>query len=147
MIHLSKRFVLSVLIIAVTAAFAQAQTQMQMNKEACDAYKKADAEMNSTYQKILTEYKADAQFIQKLKLAQRAWIAFRDAHVESIYPATDKRAQYGSINPMCQCKIFEELTTARNKDAARVDRWRSRRRRMRGKYQAQKLSYLDTTSA
>ena len=115
MIHLSRRFVLSVLIIGLTAAFAQAQTQMQMNKETCDAYKKADAEMNSSYQKILTEYKADVQFIQKLKLAQRTWIAFRDAHVESIYPATDKRAEYGSINPMCQCMIFEELTTARTK--------------------------------
>jgi uncharacterized protein YecT (DUF1311 family) len=115
MIHISKRFILSVLIVGATAAFIQAQTQIQMNKEACDAYKKADAEMNRAYQKILAEYKTDAQFIQKLKLAQRAWIAFRDAHVVSIYPATDKRAEYGSINPMCQCKILEELTTARTR--------------------------------
>ena len=84
MIHISKRFILSVLIIGATAVFAQAQTQMQMNKEACDTHKKADAEMNRAYQKILAEYKTDVQFIQKLKLAQRAWIAFRDAHVESI---------------------------------------------------------------
>ena len=111
--HLTSRLIFSALIIASVFTFAQAQSQMELNKQACDAHKKADAEMNRVYQQILAEYKQDAQFIQKLKAAQRAWIAFRDAHLESVYPATEKRAQYGSVNPMCQCMVLEKLTIAR----------------------------------
>ena len=94
---------------------AHAQTQLEMNEQACQSYKTADAEMNRTYQGILREYRKDRRFILKLKAAQRAWLVFRDAHLESVYPAPNKRAEYGSVNPLCQCQLLQELTEERLK--------------------------------
>jgi uncharacterized protein YecT (DUF1311 family) len=83
-----------------------------MNEEACGKYKKADAELNRVYQRIMRDYAKDKNFIQKMKIAQRAWIAFRGAHLGSIYPDSDPRA-YGSLNPMCRCMILHRLTEDR----------------------------------
>lgn len=58
---------------AASANPANAQTQMQLNKEACDEYKRADGEMNSVYRRITREYRGDAGFIAALKKAQLAW--------------------------------------------------------------------------
>jgi uncharacterized protein YecT (DUF1311 family) len=93
----------------------QAQTQAQMNRDACDEYRKADVEMNSVYGQILKSYERDTPFIEKLKKAQRAWLLFRDAHLESLYPAQDKLAAYGSVNEMCRCTVLAELTSQRTK--------------------------------
>ncbi len=87
------------------------QTQGEMNQDACERYKKADARLNQTYQRILTEYRQDKTFTEKLKTAQRAWLAFRDAHLASIYPASP--TEYGSVNPMCRCVRLEQLTKER----------------------------------
>jgi uncharacterized protein YecT (DUF1311 family) len=90
-----------------------AQTQMQLNKEACDDYKKADVEMNGAYQTILREYRGEPSFVAVLRKAQLAWIRYRDAHVESIYPG--EASQYGSVNPMCRCTQLATLTRERTK--------------------------------
>jgi uncharacterized protein YecT (DUF1311 family) len=90
-----------------------AQTQMELNEKACVAYKTADAEMNKVYRRILSENRADKLFVQKMRAAQRAWLVFRDAHLEALYPAADKRAAYGTVNPMCQCMELEKLTNER----------------------------------
>ncbi len=91
---------------------ASDQTQSEMNQEACEKYKKADAELNRIYRQVLRDYAGDKNFVQKLKLAQQAWLAFRDAHLNSIYsdPGT-----YGSANQMCRCIILTELTEDRIK--------------------------------
>jgi uncharacterized protein YecT (DUF1311 family) len=104
---------LPLLLAAGTTAFAQ--TQLESNEKACASYKKADAALNKTYQQILSQYRADTLFIEKLRTAQRAWIAYRDAHLEALYPAADKRAEYGTVNPMCQCTALEEITNERTK--------------------------------
>jgi uncharacterized protein YecT (DUF1311 family) len=57
---------------------ANPQTQSEMNQCAIDEFNKADAEMNKVYQQLLL--KTDRQ--EKLKAAQRAWVAFRDADCE-----------------------------------------------------------------
>src|SRR5262245_66304509 len=80
---------------------ASDQTQLEMNQEACGNYKKSDLEMNRIYQKILRDYSGDKNFVQKMKVAQRAWVTFRDAHLDSIYPDPSPGA-YGSVNPMCR---------------------------------------------
>jgi uncharacterized protein YecT (DUF1311 family) len=95
-----------------TSIGASDQTQSEMNEEACGKYKKADAELNRVYQRIMRDYAKDKNFIQKMKIAQRAWIAFRGAHLGSIYPDSDPRA-YGSLNPMCRCMILHRLTEDR----------------------------------
>jgi uncharacterized protein YecT (DUF1311 family) len=72
-----------------TAATDQlfAQTQFAVNEEACNRFKKADAELNRVYQQILASKATDADFLKAFRQAQRAWISFRDAHVRSIFPA------------------------------------------------------------
>ena len=103
--------------ILITLAFnisigAAAQSQTEMNQEACGKYKKADVELNKIYQQILRDYASYKNFIQRMRSAQRAWMAFRDAHVNSIYPDPSPQA-YGSVNPMCRCAILERLTNDR----------------------------------
>jgi uncharacterized protein YecT (DUF1311 family) len=92
---------------------AERQTQLQLNEEACAAYKKADAEMNSVYRRILKDYSSNATFIAALKKAQLAWIRYRDADLESVFPGDP--GQYGSINPMCRCMRLADTTKERTK--------------------------------
>src|SRR5215208_3443602 len=103
----------SVMALMFVCAGAQAQTQAQTNQDECQKYKQTDAEMNRVYQQVISEYKKDAVFIVKLKAAQRHWMAFRDAHVESLYPKQNKLAAYGSVHPTCRCIALTEITTAR----------------------------------
>src|SRR5215216_6820521 len=107
------RIILLVIALTLASAIAPAQTQSRMNQDACRKYEETDAEMNKVYQQVLTEYKKDAAFIQKLKTAQRLWVAFRNAHVESLYPKPNKLAAYGTTHPTCRCLALTEITTAR----------------------------------
>jgi uncharacterized protein YecT (DUF1311 family) len=109
---------LSLLLLPFTVAFAQ--TQSEMGKDACDEFKKADNELNKLYQRILSEYKADALFVQKMRSAQRAWVAYRDAHLEALYPATNPQFEYGSVFLMCHCTAMAEITRKR---AEELRRW------------------------
>lgn len=87
------------------------QTQLEMNTDAANEYKKADAELNSVYKQILKKYASDTAFIKNLKAAQRLWIQFRDAEMKMKYPAD--RSEYGSVFPMCYSLYMTELTNTR----------------------------------
>lgn len=107
------RFVLSVLF-AFASFFAFAQTQTAMNEQAAKSYQKADKELNAAYQNIIKEYSTDPLFIKNLKLAQKAWIQFRDAQMKARYP--DRGAgYYGSAQPMCWYNELTNLTQERTK--------------------------------
>jgi hypothetical protein len=75
--------------------------------------------LNEAYSKTLKEYPKDQQFIAKLKTAQRAWLAFRDAELEALYPKDNKQAEYGTVYPMCHCSELQFLTEARTKELKR----------------------------
>jgi uncharacterized protein YecT (DUF1311 family) len=107
-------FLLFIVVILIGTAGANMQTQPELNMDACGKLQKADAELNRTYNEILRVYKDDAEFIEKLKAAQRAWIVFKDAHLASIYPKSGK-GEYGSVKPMCTCEILAEFTGERTK--------------------------------
>ncbi|MCA1849700.1 MAG: DUF1311 domain-containing protein [Acidobacteria bacterium] len=107
------RQALPLLIIAFTPLPALAQTQAEMDREACGEYQKSDAELNRVYRQVLDEYKADALFAEKLRVAQRAWVAYRDAQLGALYPARDPRRAYGSVHRMCRCQALTELTLER----------------------------------
>lgn len=77
-----------------------ANTQVQMNQCAGDELKRQDAAMNQDYQALLQAHDSDSLATQKLRAAQQAWLAFRDAHMEELFPAADKQAQYGSMYPV-----------------------------------------------
>jgi len=91
---------------------AFSQTQTELNQNARDAYKKADKELNSIYQKILTEKKSDTVFIQNLISSQRIWLKYRDAELKVKYPEKEP-GYYGSSLPMCTSIFLEKLTGER----------------------------------
>lgn len=99
---------------------ASAQTQSEINMQTCSEYKSADQKLNTFYRQILTQYQSDKVFIAKLKASQRAWVAFRDAELEAIYPADDKHSEYGSVYSACSCT---ELTTLTNQRIAQLSSW------------------------
>ena len=94
------------------------QTQLQMNEGACAEYKQADKEMNRIYLKIVSDYRGKLAFIKALKKAQLAWLRYRDAHVESIFPGD--ASQYGSVSTMCRCGSLAEITKERTQT---LNRW------------------------
>ncbi len=92
---------------------AHAQSQMQMNEEAQQRYEVADQELNAVYGKVAAAHKVDALFSEKLKKAQRAWIAYRDAMLELRYPVAthgDANLEYGSAYPLCVAEALSEIT-------------------------------------
>ena len=100
------------LVFAAPAWPALAQSQAAYNAAACAALKKADAELNAVYTAVLKKNADDKNFIDKLKVAQRAWVAFRDAEMAARYPARDK-GEYGSAFDLCWCNGLAALTQQR----------------------------------
>ena len=90
-----------------------AMTQSDMNRCAGEDASAADAELNRVYQKLLSKIKADDNASKKVRSAQRAWIAFRDAQVEALFPAADKQGEYGSMYPLCHSKVTTAITRER----------------------------------
>jgi len=107
------------IMIILCCAGPLAQSQRDMNRQACDQYRKADNELNAAYNQTLKIYKDDALFIEKFKEAQRAWIVFRDAEMEALYPEKDKQETYGSVFPMCHCSELTAITLQRTKELKR----------------------------
>lgn len=93
---------------------AFSQTQLEINEEAFNNYKKADKELNAVYQKILKVYKSDAEFLKNLKASQKIWITFRDAEMLAKFPKREP-GYYGSIQPTCWSNYLKELTEERTK--------------------------------
>jgi uncharacterized protein YecT (DUF1311 family) len=103
--------------VALAAALAHpvaAQTQLEMNERARREFEDADGRLNRLYKQILGEYRQDAAFARQLRVAQRAWVAFRDAHVKAIFPKPNPSAKYGTVYPLCRFQILTELTNARS---------------------------------
>jgi uncharacterized protein YecT (DUF1311 family) len=90
------------------------QTQLELNKNECQKYKKADSSLNVVFKKVISEYSTDTLFITKFKIAQKKWILLRDADLAAIYPDTSRMA-YGSVNPMCKCMFLTVWTEERIK--------------------------------
>jgi len=78
----------------------KAKTQAEMNACANEDAARVDAERNAIYRKILSEPSTQPEAIAKIKAAESAWITYRDAYMDAMYPAKDKQGAYGSIYPM-----------------------------------------------
>ena len=100
------------LLISLLVAVAQihAQTQAAMNVQARAEFERADAELNKTYEALLTKV-PDAEGKEKLRQSQRAWLAFRDS--EAAFAAAQARG--GSIAPTMRYETMTELTQQRIK--------------------------------
>ena len=88
---------------------AMAQTQDQLNTQACGARDKAEKQLQRTVDAIRAKWKDDAVFLAKFEMAQEAWRKFADAQFQMVYPAEDKYFEYGSVYLMCACS---EMTAA-----------------------------------
>jgi len=87
----------------------KAQTQQEMNQSEEQRYEKADKELNLEYAKLMKVVDESAK--EKLKKAQRAWVAYRDAEAE--YATSDCKG--GTIEPMILFATMANLTEARLK--------------------------------
>ena len=94
----------------------KAKSQAEMNACANEEAVRVDAELNDVYRKLLSKAESQTEAVAKIKAAERAWIAYRDAYIEAMYPAKDKQAEYGSIYPMevdlLHAKLTQQQVTA-----------------------------------
>lgn len=90
------------------------ETQTEMNLDSIAQFKKAEDEMTDLYQRIIQRYskapETNPALVDKLRKAQRAWIAFRDAHMEAVFPSD---GVHFSARPMCAAGLQAELTRTR----------------------------------
>lgn len=100
-----------------------ANTQLAMNECAKNIQKNADNELTKVYLEIKEKYKNDSVFIKKLIIAQRAWIKYRDAQLDMIYPHSTEQHYYGSVLPMC---IELKLTDLTNERIKTLKQWLTR---------------------
>jgi len=88
----------------------KAKAQTEMNACASDEAARIDAELNDVYRKLLSTAASPPESAAKIKAAERAWIAYRDAYMDAMYPAKNKQAEYGSIYPMEADLLRAKLT-------------------------------------
>ena len=96
------------------------ESQYTWAKQTDKNFEKADTQMNKTYNQVLKKYAKDKDFISKLRTAQLAWIKYRDAHLDSIYPKKDKTLNYGSVYPTCYSLLLTQMTELRT---AQLNEW------------------------
>ena len=94
---------------------ANAQSQSEMNRGAAREFETADATLNKVYKQLIG--KLDDEGKEKFKLAQRAWVQFRDAQADF---EADKEARGGSMAPLIYNGTRKTLTDARIKELQRV---------------------------
>lgn len=78
----------------------RAKTQTEMNACANQEAARADADLNDVYRKLLSKAANQPEAMAKIRAAERAWLNYRDAYIDAMYPAKDKQAEYGSVYPM-----------------------------------------------
>ena len=88
-----------------------AQTQAEMNAQARADFQRVDADLNKTYQSVLAKLPT-VESKQKLREAQRAWVASRDA--EAAHAA--KEADGGSMAPTLRYETMTHITQERIKE-------------------------------
>ncbi|HXP80174.1 MAG TPA: lysozyme inhibitor LprI family protein [Verrucomicrobiae bacterium] len=94
----------------------KAKTQTEMNACANEEASRVEAQLNDVYRKLLLQTASQREAGEKIKAAERAWVAYRDAFIDAMYPAKDKQAEYGSIYPMeadlLRAKLTDRQVTA-----------------------------------
>ena len=98
------------ILLFVSVAQIQGQTQAAMNAQARAEFEQADAELNKCYEALLTKL-PDAEGKEKLKQSQRAWLVFRDA--EAAFAADQARG--GSMAATICYETMKELNQQRIK--------------------------------
>ena len=95
---------------AYTKCINKAITQTAMHVCANEELLRVDAELNLLYQKLLSTTQDQPNAISRIRASHNAWITYRDAYIEAMYPETDKQATYGSVFPMNVDLLRAKLT-------------------------------------
>jgi uncharacterized protein YecT (DUF1311 family) len=101
---------------AFRACNKAAKAQYDLDLCASAEAKRVDAEMNRVYRAVLAAAANDKLAMQKVTIAEKAWIAYRDAFVDATYPAEDKQAEYGTMYPMEVDLLIADLTRSHIRD-------------------------------
>jgi uncharacterized protein YecT (DUF1311 family) len=78
----------------------RASTQHDMNVCAHAEAERSDKALNRVYRLLLDTVHDNPVATEKIRTAEKAWSAYRDAYLEAMFPAEDKPAEYGSMFPM-----------------------------------------------
>jgi uncharacterized protein YecT (DUF1311 family) len=87
-----------------------------MNACASKEAARTQNQLNRVYGKLLTSAATQPKATMKIKMSEKAWITYRDAYLEAMYPAADKLAEYGTIYPMEADLLRSQLTTEHTAD-------------------------------
>lgn len=113
---LAAALVAPLLVVAAdTSNCSSATTQAEMNACAANELAEADRQLNEVYQSVLKKHAGNTAFTQKLRAAQRAWVTFRDAELDSTYAcaAPNPAACWGSLLPQRYASYKAKLTCER----------------------------------
>jgi uncharacterized protein YecT (DUF1311 family) len=87
------------------------QTQQGLNQCAEASYERADKALNEAYHEVAERLRDDPATMKLLVVAQKAWLAFRDA--ECTFANAPNAG--GSIYPMVRAGCLERMTKIRTK--------------------------------
>ncbi len=99
----------------IVAIPSYAQSQAELNRQAAKDFAAADVGLNKAYRQLMRKIDDEAQ--AKLKSAQRAWVAFRDAQAEL---EADLEARGGSMASMIYDASRMESTKARTNELEKL---------------------------
>lgn len=83
---------------------------IEMRKCATDEYQRQDGKLNQVYQKLVSQLEGERK--QKLVIAQRSWITFRDKNCSFV----SSEASGGTLEPLLYTGCLSELTKKRTDD-------------------------------
>jgi uncharacterized protein YecT (DUF1311 family) len=86
-----------------------AMTQVEITRCMSEDVGRGEAELKDVYQKLLAAVANDPQAVAKITAAEKAWVAYRDAYIEAMWPSDNKQF-YGSIFPANQRGLRAILT-------------------------------------
>ncbi|OYX49143.1 MAG: hypothetical protein B7Y97_09800 [Sphingomonas sp. 32-66-10] len=95
----------------VAADCSTATTQSEMNDCALAAYNEADVSLNVQWWKTLAVFRSrSVEDAERLRAAQRAWIAFRDAECDAEFPFSLGVSLDKGLNINCRTSLTLERT-------------------------------------
>jgi uncharacterized protein YecT (DUF1311 family) len=107
----------------INACWQKAMTQRAMDECAGLERRTAEEEMDDTLRQVLGKFSNDAVKTKAIKAAQAAWVAYRYAELNALYPPSEEE-EMGSVHVMCQQQDSAELTRERTKELRKMLRYR-----------------------
>jgi uncharacterized protein YecT (DUF1311 family) len=89
------------------------QSQAEMNVDANRELRAAEDEMSAVLESLTKKAAGHPDALATLRRAQSAWVAFRDAQIDALWPSKTPQSTYGTVHPMCVAMERAGLTKQR----------------------------------